>query len=207
MRLVTYLQGSKKKVGVLLSDWLVDLQAAHDYLVINRLVPEDQPVPEGSFPDSMVAYLADNSPLKELARGTAAAIQARLPAGIDTLLSEGVLRPFGQAVLLPPVPNPGKLICVGMNYPSASFGEQPKPGYPTLFLKSASTLTGHRQPIQLPQVSAEVFCEGELAVVIGKQGKHIPVEAAYTYIAGYTVANDVGARDLEQRTSQSYPEK
>jgi len=57
-------------------------------------------------------------------------------------------------------------------------------------------------PGLLPRISEEVFCEGELAVVIGKRGKHIPLENALSYVAGYMIANDVGARDLEQRTSQ-----
>jgi 2-keto-4-pentenoate hydratase/2-oxohepta-3-ene-1,7-dioic acid hydratase in catechol pathway len=74
--------------------------------------------------------------------------------------------------------------------------------YPVLFLKSSSTLTGHQHPVLLPRISDEVFCEGELAVVIGKTGKHISIENALSYVAGYTIANDVGARDLEQRSSQ-----
>jgi len=69
-------------------------------------------------------------------------------------------------------------------------------------LKSSSTLTGHQHPILLPRISDEVFCEGELAIVIGKTGKHISIENALSYVAGYTIANDIGARDLEQRTSQ-----
>lgn len=96
---------------------------------------------------------------------------------------------------------PGKIICVGMNYPAPG-APPPDLPYPVLFLKASSTLIGPGDAIQVPRASQQVFCEGEIAVLIGKQGKHIAREQAWDFVAGLTIANDVGAEDLEQRTSQ-----
>ncbi len=202
MQLVTYQHGSKIKPGVLLKDWIVDLQLALDYLIETRGLPEGIEISGQRFPISMRELIDHDAPFMELARSTLDAIASSLPDAIQGLASEGILWHSDQVTLLPPVMNPGKLICVGMNYPSIGTARAQKPDYPVLFLKSASTLTGHGHPILLPKVSEQVLCEGELALVIGKQGKHIPVEKARAYIAGYTIANDLGARDLEQRTSQ-----
>ena len=96
---------------------------------------------------------------------------------------------------------PGKIICVGMNYPTPGAPPVTMP-YPVLFLKAGSIVIGPGDAIQIPLVGEKVFCEGEVAVVIGKQGKHIPKDQAWEHIAGLTIANDVGSEDLEGRTSQ-----
>ena len=98
---------------------------------------------------------------------------------------------------------PGKIICVGMNYPppNRDAGWLPPP-YPVLFHKPSSSVTASGTAIVLPKISQKVFYEGELAVVIGTRAKNVPIEAALDVIAGYTVANDVGAADIEVRSSQ-----
>ncbi len=98
---------------------------------------------------------------------------------------------------------PGKIICVGRNYPEHAKevgAELPK--VPILFLKPASTIIGPGEPIQLPPQSSQVEHEGELAVVIGKKGRWIPTEYARDHILGYSIANDVTARDLQRRDGQ-----
>lgn len=77
-----------------------------------------------------------------------------------------------------------------------------RPDYPVLFHKVSTALTGHRTPIVLPAISQEVEYEGELAVAIGRRAKNIREEEALETIAGYTVANDIGARDVQERSSQ-----
>ena len=108
-----------------------------------------------------------------------------------------------EAQLLPAVIKPGKIICVGMNYPPplTKSGWSP-PKFPVLFHKVASSLIGVGSAIILPKISNQVLYEGELAVVIGSKGKNIPVENAIDFVAGYTIANDVGAADIEKRSSQ-----
>ena len=76
------------------------------------------------------------------------------------------------------------------------------PEYPVLFHKVAGSLIGHNQPIVVPRISSKIDYEGELAIIIGRRGKYIAEEDALSYVAGYTVGNDVSARDLQFRTSQ-----
>jgi len=98
---------------------------------------------------------------------------------------------------------PGKIICVGLNYPppNRDAGWLPPP-YPVLFHKPSSSLTASGTAIVLPRISQQVLYEGELAVVIGTRAKNVPIENALNTVAGYTIANDVGAADIEARSSQ-----
>jgi acylpyruvate hydrolase len=102
--------------------------------------------------------------------------------------------------LAPPIPNPGKIICVGMNYPAEV--DTIKPDYPVVFLKPASGLTADQTAIRLPQICKDTHYEAELAFYIGKTCHNVPRSEAQEYIAGYTIANDIGDRTLERRTSQ-----
>lgn len=98
---------------------------------------------------------------------------------------------------------PGKIICVGLNYPppGRDDGWLPPP-YPILFHKPSSSLIGSGVAIVLPRISKKVLYEGELAVVIGVRAKNVPVARALEVVAGYTIANDIGAADIEARSSQ-----
>ena len=113
---------------------------------------------------------------------------------------QGITFKLDAAEILPPVLAPGKIICVGGNYPSP--GKTAKPDYPTIFLKPNNTITACSKPIVLPQNSVQANIEVELVVVIGKKGRFIKSSEALEYIAGYTIANDIGDRILEKRTSQ-----
>src|SRR5262249_18680402 len=103
----------------------------------------------------------------------------------------------------PPTTTPEKIICPALNSrdPAPEAGFDPPP-VPIFFSKFRNALTGPFDPIVLPRSSHEVDFEGELAVVIGKAGKYIPLEEALDHVAGYAVMNDVSARDLQLRTSQ-----
>ena len=104
--------------------------------------------------------------------------------------------------LLAPV-QPSKIICVGRNYVDhAKEHGVEVPEIPMLFLKPPSALIGHRDAIVLPPQSSKVEHEAELAVVIGKPGRWIQPEQAVDYIFGYTIANDVTARDLQRKDGQ-----
>jgi len=104
--------------------------------------------------------------------------------------------------LLPPV-LPGKIVCVGRNYQAHAKEHNTEVGeIPTLFLKPNSSLIGPGDPILLPPQSKQVEHEAELAVVIGKRGRWIQPENAMDHIFGYTIANDVTARDLQRSDVQ-----
>ena len=110
--------------------------------------------------------------------------------------------PIISVKLLPPV-IPTKIICVGRNYLShAKEHKVDVPSLPLLFLKPPSSIIGQDQAIDLPPQSSRVEHESELVVVIGKKGKRIPLENAYDHILGYTIGNDVTARDLQQIDGQ-----
>ena len=100
---------------------------------------------------------------------------------------------------LPPVTNPQKVICVGLNYAdhARETGAEP-PSEPVIFSKFATALIGHNVPIELPANSDKVDYEAELVVVIGRTGKNIPVQNAMDYVAGYCCGHDVSARDWQK---------
>lgn len=111
--------------------------------------------------------------------------------------------PLENVLLGPPIPDPDKIICLGLNYRShAEESGFAVPKVPLLFAKYRNALNGPTSPILLPAISEEVDYEGELAVVIGRRGKDIPVERALSHAAGYMALDDVSARDLQMRTGQ-----
>ena len=132
----------------------------------------------------------------ELGRDTSAEVLAGL-APVGQPVARGTVR------LLPVVPNPDKIVCVGLNY-HAHVGETGRdlPTYPVLFTKFASSLVGPSDEIVLPPESTQVDYEAELVVVIGKAGRRIAREAASEHVLGYTVANDVTMRDYQYKTHQ-----
>ncbi len=110
--------------------------------------------------------------------------------------------PIDSVRLLPPV-LPGKIICVGRNYEAhAKEHDTQVSEIPILFLKPSTSLIGSGDPIVLPAQSTQVQHEAELAVVVGKKGRWIQSEDAMEYIFGYTIANDVTARDLQRSDNQ-----
>jgi 2-keto-4-pentenoate hydratase/2-oxohepta-3-ene-1,7-dioic acid hydratase in catechol pathway len=105
--------------------------------------------------------------------------------------------------LAAPIPKPPKIVCIGLNY--RDHAEETKmaiPSVPTVFAKFPTAVIGHRHPIVLPKNSTRPDYEAELAVVIGKGGRHIPEERWQDHVFGYTILNDVSARDFQMATSQ-----
>jgi len=105
--------------------------------------------------------------------------------------------------LLAPVPRPPKIICVGLNY--RDHAEESKlaiPEVPTIFAKFPTAVTGHGHAIVLPKVSTKPDYEAEMAVVIGKGGRHIAEKDWREHVFGYTILNDVSARDFQMATTQ-----
>src|SRR5437868_4704021 len=102
-----------------------------------------------------------------------------------------------------PIERPGKIICIGLNYRDhAEEAKMALPDTPTVFAKWGNTVTGHMHPIVLPKVSSKPDYEAELAVVIGRGGRHIPEAKWREHVFGYTILNDVSARDFQMATSQ-----
>ena len=111
--------------------------------------------------------------------------------------------PLAEVRLLAPIPRPGKIMCIGLNYEDhlAEF-EVPAPEFQTWFCKMPNAVNGPFDPLPLPIASAALDYEAELVVVIGKGGKHITRERASEHVFGYCVGNDASIRDWQLRTSQ-----
>jgi len=110
---------------------------------------------------------------------------------------------LSSAKLLAPVPRPPKLICVGLNYRDHAIETNMRiPEVPTIFNKFPNVVIGPGDPIVLPKVSTKPDYEAELAFVIGKGGRNIPAARWSDHVFGYTIVNDVSARDYQMATTQ-----
>ena len=184
MRLVTYDSQRKWRSGITVENKIVD--AAIAAKAANIHVDADE------ISNRMIIQL---SPDEQEQLAQAARELARLE-NQDSYLMENVY-------LGPPIPDPDKIICLGLNYLShAQEAGFKAPEVPILFAKFRNALTGPTGPICLPGLSEEIDYEGELAVVIGRQCKDIPEENALEYVAGYMAFHDVSARDLQFRSGQ-----
>lgn len=151
-------------------------------LVGNAIVAADD-----NLPNDMIGFLA-------------AGAEARL--ALQALIDSGAPRlALADVTLLAPIPRPGKLLGIGLNY-ADHINETgwEKPEYPTFFTKQSTCVIGPGAAIHIPPVSDKVDYEGELAFVIGKRCKHVGVDNARDVIAGYTICNDVTVRDWQART-------
>ena len=136
-------------------------------------------------------------------------LKAVLAAGTaDVLEGVGEAIALDQVTLLPPIPNPEKILCVGLNYlPHILESGRPHPEYPSFFTRYPSSVVGHNVPIERPRASREFDYEGELALVIGKDGRHISENDAWDHIAGYSCFNEGSIRDYQNHTTQFWPGK
>ena len=107
-----------------------------------------------------------------------------------------------------PIDPPGKIVCVGLNYAlHAKEGGHDIPTYPSFFLRVPTSLVAAGAPVVRPKASIQLDYECELAIVIGKRGRHIPEAKALEHVFGYTLFNDVSVRDFQRKTSQWTPGK
>jgi 2-keto-4-pentenoate hydratase/2-oxohepta-3-ene-1,7-dioic acid hydratase in catechol pathway len=131
-------------------------------------------------------------------------------SGLDVRIATPKITDYatGQFTYLPIIPNPSKILCVGLNYEDhrVETGRK-KADYPTLFTRFADTLTAHQTPMLLPASSSAFDYEGELAVIIGKHGFHVPEDQAMDIVAGFSVFNDGSIRDWQRHTNQFTPGK
>jgi len=185
MRLITYDADGQWRAGVAIGDRVVDAAAAAEAAQLTH--------------DSTTDWTSNRSIIQ-----IASDDQVRLENAARTLVAAKSSVAVIDAVRLgPPIPDPDKIICLGLNYRShAEEAGFKVPTVPILFAKYRNALTGPTSPIMLPSVSDEIDYEGELAVVIGKQCKDVTAADALRVVAGYMAFDDVSARDVQMRTSQ-----
>ena len=203
MRLVTYQHEGQSRTGAQLDEQVVDLNRAY-HAALRHMGNEDElAVADVRVPTDMIGLLRGGDTSLRAAQQAVAFVRSQLEGNDKTLSLQGITYAIDHVSLLPPVMRPGKVVCLGLNYRDhAAEAGMAVPEYPVLFHKVAGSLIGHNQPIVVPRISSKIDYEGELAIIIGRRGKYIAEEDALSYVAGYTVGNDVSARDLQFRTSQ-----
>src|SRR5712691_1946508 len=143
-----------------------------------------------------VVTLNQRLPYASLRDALAAGALAEMRKAADGAKPDHALRDIKW---LPTIPNPEKILCAGINYRShAAETRRELPKQPSMFIRLANTLTGHEGEMIRPSVSQSFDFEGELAVVIGRGGRHIPVERALDHVAGYTIFVDGSVRDYQK---------
>ncbi|HEX5859099.1 MAG TPA: fumarylacetoacetate hydrolase family protein [Microbacterium sp.] len=168
--------------------------------------------PDGDRPGALVSSDAGDrllelpaERLEDVLADPAALADARATIAGLTADEASALPLAAGATLRPPV-RPGKILCLGYNYrghvPDGADVSAPDPEYPDVFVKTPNVLTGPDDPVPLPTASADVDYEGEIAIVIGRRAHEVPLEDAMDHVAGYTLFNDVSARDWQSRSSQ-----
>lgn len=143
---------------------------------------------------------------------TSSSAPADLKAAIknNTLneLENGTSYPYSGLRLLPVIPNPTKVFCIGLNYEThRQETGRAKADHPAIFTRFADSLNAHDQPILRPKVSSDLDYEGELAIIVGKGGRNISKANAKNHIAGYACFNDASIRDWQWHTHQFIPGK
>jgi 2-keto-4-pentenoate hydratase/2-oxohepta-3-ene-1,7-dioic acid hydratase in catechol pathway len=151
--------------------------------------------------DAEDAYGGDAATLREL-------LAARWPLGEAEPAPGPAVAGVGDVELLPPVPDPDKIICIGLNYRAhAAEAGIELPGTPTFFAKFRNALAAPGASVSLPAASDKVDYEAEVAFVIGRRCNGVSREEASQYVAGYMLFNDLSARDLQFATPQWMPGK
>jgi 2-keto-4-pentenoate hydratase/2-oxohepta-3-ene-1,7-dioic acid hydratase in catechol pathway len=172
-------------------------------LITYRRRPGDEPEPGVQFPQFTVSLgpLGYRDMLSVLAADDAG--RQSIQEFLDGPPPGYAVTPLDEITLLAPVPRPPKFICVGLNYRDhAAESHSEIPSVPTIFSKFSNCVIAPGEPIMLPNNSTSPDYEAEFAFVIGRGGRHIAADDWKRHVAGYTIVNDVSARDFQRATSQ-----
>lgn len=186
MRFVTFENGSCPLPGAVKGDFIIRIDSLS---TIKR---------RGLRCDSMLSFIehADQGLLAEMA----GEIDSLSENCLLDMVKAGEAFRASEARLRAPIPRPPAVFCLGFNFRShAPELKRPVPEVPVVFMKPSKSVIGPGEEIILPKVSARVDYEVELCVVIGKGGRYIPRSEAYSRIFGYTILNDITARDIQQK--------
>lgn len=181
MKYVSFLNNEKKCFGILLDDEIVDLTSHYErYREGLEWIP------------SLKSAL-EHDRINEL-------------NNLDLETLPKVMK--SDITLMPVIPDPGKIFCIGLNYENhREETKRPESAYPTIFTRFSNSQTAHEDSIICPKVSDRLDYEGEMAIIIGKSGRYIEENNAMEYIAGFSCYNDATVRDWQKHTSQFTPGK
>ncbi|MDP3135343.1 MAG: fumarylacetoacetate hydrolase family protein [Burkholderiaceae bacterium] len=195
------------RVAAIDGDTVIDLNRARQLVLSGGRMPSKSQREQAGreLPAAMEAWLASGL--------SAALVLAReaLQAGMAMLARRGAVWaearqlawPLAQAALAPPIAQGANVLGIGLNYRShAAEAKMELPKFPMVFAKPTPTLSGPCDPVTLPQASRRIDYEGEIVIVIGRRCKEVGEEQALDFVAGYTLGNDLSARDWQFRTSE-----
>jgi 2-keto-4-pentenoate hydratase/2-oxohepta-3-ene-1,7-dioic acid hydratase in catechol pathway len=186
MKIVRYQCDGKESYGIMQTDRLLSLPSFAKQLKMH-------------LPNTIEAFISDEAAQKKA---------EELLLKVTNNQLEAASFPLDQAKLLAPITSPPKILCLGLNYAThvnETRAERPKE--PVIFMKPHTTIAGPNDKIIKRPFVKQLDYEGELAIVMGKKAKDIPTSQAMGYVFGYTVFNDVSARDFQFRGSQWTPGK
>ncbi len=210
MKVVNFELEGKPFLGLVRGDLIVNLPLAIEIVADRSLIKYPGGTPrskarhvfltKGPIPESMIDLVG-------IGRTRLGALEMIVDGVVEffqgDLKYDRIFAALESAKLLAPIPCPGEIICVGRNYVEHARERGSEiPAHPIFFLKSNNTICGPGEPIMIPPNSNQVDYEAELAVVIGKGGKNIPEDRAFEHVAGYTIMNDVSARDMQAADKQ-----
>jgi len=188
MKLVQFSQnGHAPRLGILRGEAVVDLQASYAATLAKNGVGRADALAAAILPSSTRAFLEAG------------------PAATDAIksITEWVTAPVNSVRLHAPITDPGKIICIGLNYRDhAEESGMPVPPEPPMFPKWNNAILDPGEPILRPRGCTQLDWEVELGVVIGRTARYVPKDRALDYVFGYTIINDVSARDFQFVTSQ-----
>jgi acylpyruvate hydrolase len=198
MKIVRYSHnGQPARLGSLLgADRVMDLEASAQAYLAARGVVRAHPIAAALFPhDSTRGFLEGGSATQDML----AAMMAAVTGG----KLQPVSHPLASVRLHAPIADPGKFICIGLNYKDhAAETNNPAPKEPPVFPKWNNTILDPGEPILSPRGEKTLDWEVELGVVIGRTARYVPKEQALDYVYGYTIINDASARDFQFHTTQ-----
>jgi 2-keto-4-pentenoate hydratase/2-oxohepta-3-ene-1,7-dioic acid hydratase in catechol pathway len=173
MRLLSFIEEGRAAPGLRIGDAVVPVSAL------------------AGFPDDAIALLAGGAAMLTRLEAAAAAAPA------------AARRPLASLRLGMPIPRPGKLVCIGLNYAlHAKEGGNPIPDYPAVFLRVQTSLVGPEAPMLRPACSPQLDYEAELAVIIGSTARCVAEADALRHVAGYSLFNDGSVRNYQRKSSQ-----
>lgn len=202
-RLVTYSIFNETRAGAIEGTYVVDLNRAYAFYLFNGLKAGSK-ADDSLVPPTVLGILEGGDTALDAVRKSLSFTRQLLgdEVEVDRLVAAGVLRDLKRVKLLAPLPSPHRILAIGLNYRQHAIESGQKiPQAPEVFAKECLPI-GPGEAIRIPKAVKQPDYEVELAFVIGKTARDVPREKALDYVAGYTIFNDVSARDVQHRGSQ-----
>lgn len=200
MKLLTFVAGPGQRVGALVDGTVIDVTAAYAAALAAEAHPRAAGVAAAILPPDMRQILEGGGAALEAARRGVRFVEGRLKGGPAPTGPSGarLTYPLKDVRVRPPVPDPQKIVCIGLNYRDHCQEQGIElPKILMTFPKFADAVIGPGDPIVLPRGCEQLDWEVELTVVMGRRARYVEPADAFAYIAGYTVGNDVSARDFQ----------